>query len=119
VTNQPINTNQVSDEELAFLEASVALDRAWDHLLHVSRCNCEQAEIESATRQCIELEHTKHSLYRCWKENHPSRYEDGSIRFVGGEHIDDTCERCAVCGRKIKPRTSLCETPGNEVPVIP
>ena len=112
-------SNQVSDEELAFLEASVALDCAWDNLLHVTRCNCEQAEIESATRQCIELEHTKHSLYRCWKENHPSRYEDGSIRFVGGEHIDDTCERCAVCGRKIKPRTSLCETPGNEVPVIP
>jgi len=108
--------NQVSDEELAFLEASVALDRAWDNLLHVTRCG-EQAEIESATRQCIELEHVKHSLFRCWKENHPNRYEDGSIRLVGDEHIDDTCERCAVCGRKVKPRIS--DVPGSDLPVIP
>ena len=110
-------SNQVSDEELAFLQASVELDRAFDELLHVTRCNCEQAEVETVTRKCIALEKAKHSLYRCWKENHPNRYADGGLRAVDGDVNDTTCERCLDCGRKVMPRIS--ETPGNEVPVIP
>ena len=94
----------VSDEELAFLDASVALDRTWDMLLYVTRCRCDPAEIESVTRQCIELEHVKHTRYVCWKENHPHRYEDGSISFGIGGVNDTTCVRCADCGRVVKSR---------------
>lgn len=111
----------VSDEELAFLEASVALDRSWDHLLHITRCNCEQAEIESAVRLCIELEHKKFSLYRCWKENHPNRFEDGTVSMGMGEVNDTTCERCVDCGMKVNPHNTIkiVDQPGTEFPEIP
>ena len=111
----------ISDEELAFLEASVELDRAWDDLKHVTKTGAP-AEIDAAIYKCADLEHKKHSLFRCWKENHPNRYETGSHRFVGGDDIDDTREVCADCGRTVKPQKSgvkLVEIPGNEIPDIP
>lgn len=110
-------SNQVSDEELAFIEASVALDRAWDALKSLVCRYRSYDEIIAEVVHAHTLEQTKSSLYRCWKENHPNRYEDGGLRVVSGDVNDTTCDRCLDCGRKVMPRIS--ETPGAEVPVIP
>lgn len=118
MSNRP--TESVSDEELAFLDASVELDRAWEELRHITKTTATPDEIGVQIAKCVELEHKKHSLYRCWKENHPNRFETGSHRFVGGDDIDDTREVCADCGRTVKPHaTKLPEIPGNEIPDIP
>lgn len=97
-----IEFTYVTEEEDAYNEAADAFDDAWGKYLLAVANGASVDDQEKLQNEFILAEHRAHSLWQCWKQNHPHTDIVGGIHFSGGELIDDTAEVCIVCGRKPK-----------------